>query len=308
MPALSPDQVAAAIQFDNEHALDVLADFRAVLHVQGPLNEYDPALVELIAQKQQSKNLVVDGKVGQRSRELLSALQQALPANALWPASDATEQAKGEHYRALCAKLGLETSLERPLLLALRGVQLRGAETHPIVSFPTYDDAFALLVLSEGVVHTREFAGATHPYQTTTNAAGTPDVNADGLRDVGTIKPGHYLLKRQDGKPPGHPSLHLVKLNGSDGIPTWRDTNHDGKIAGVELAQSLLATEVLLHPGFTTLQKGKTTPYSSIGCQTARVEDVQAVAEHAVVDYLLVDARAALVTLGAASAPGLAVS
>ena len=105
------------------------------------------------------------------------------------------------------------------------------------------------------------------------------------------------MLRRQEHKPPGHPSLHLVKLDNADGIPTWRDTNHDGKISGPELDPPLFATEVLLHPGFTTNQNGKSVPYSSIGCQTAKLEDVQAVAEHALVDYLLVDARGALAKL-----------
>jgi hypothetical protein len=190
--------------------------------------------------------------------------------------------------------------MERPLLLAFRGVELRGAETHPILSMPNYDDAFVLLTLVNGVMGAREFAGATHPYQRSTDAPGTPDVDGDGLRDVGTIKPGHYLLRRQQ-KPPGHPSLHLVKLDGKDGIPTWRDTDHSGQITAADSSALLFATEVLLHPGFTSNQLGKATIYSSIGCQTAKVEDVQAVAEHPLVDYILLDARRAIVALNAAS-------
>ncbi|HEY0463188.1 MAG TPA: hypothetical protein VGC79_03220 [Polyangiaceae bacterium] len=296
MPLLSPIQVAAAIKFDNQRALDVLSDFRSALKVEGP-DEYDATLVESIAKKQAEQALTIDGKVGQRTRELLSALQIALPARALWPADAANEAAKAAHYRALCAKLGFETTLARPLLLALRGVELRGNQTHPVLSVPRYDDAFVLLTRVDSTIGTREFVGATHPYQRSTNAAGTPDVNSDGLRDVGTIKPGSYLLRRQEHKPPGHPSLQLVKLDGKDGIPTFRDTNHDGTISGPEFEPPLLATEVLLHPGFSTNQNGKSVPYSSIGCQTAKVEDVQAVAEHALVDYLLVDARVALTKL-----------
>jgi len=296
MPLLKPIQVTAAVKFNNERALDVLSDFQSVLKLSPDSTEYDATLVESIAKKQADRSLTADGKVGQRTRELLSELQAALPADALWPAESADGEAKAVHYRELCKKLGFETTLARPLLLALRGVELRGTETHPVLSQPKYDDAFVLLTNVDSVVDAHEFMGATHPYQAFTGATGTPDVNKDGLRDVGTIKPGLYLLRRQD-KPPGHPSLHLVKLDGKDGIPTWRDTNHDGKISGPELEPSLLATEVLLHPGFTSLQKGKTAPYSSIGCQTAKVEDVQAVAKHALVDYLLVDARAALTQL-----------
>lgn len=296
MPLLNPAKVVAAIEFNNKQALDVLGDLCAVLKVESPPSDYDEAVVQLIAEKQQARGLVVDGKVGQRSRELLSELQQALSAAVLWPASDASTDAKAEHYRRLCAKLGCPTTLERPLLVAFRGVELRGAETHPVLSTRKYDDAFALLALRNGVAEVREFAGATHPYQSTTNASGTPDVDGDGLRDVGTIKPGRYLLKRQQ-KPPGHPSLHLVKLDEKDGIPTWRDTDHNGQITAADSSAFLLATEVLLHPGFTSTQLGKTTAYSSIGCQTARVEDVQAVAEHAIVDYVLLDARNAIVEL-----------
>jgi hypothetical protein len=308
MPALNASRVAAAIEFNNEHALEVLESLCSVLKVQSPQRQYDAALVQLIAEKQGASGLEVDGKVGQHTRELLSTLQPPLPAGVLWPAPELTDVAKAEHYRAVCANLGFETNLQRPLLVAFRGVELRGAETHPVKTLRKYDDAFVLLALVEGAARAREFVGATHPYQTTTSAQGTPDVNNDGARDVGTIKPGHYLLKRQ-AKPPGHPpSLHLVKLDGKEGIPTWRDVNHDGKIAGAELEPSLLATEVLLHPGFTSLQKGKAIPYSSIGCQTAKVEDVQAVAEHALVDYLLVDARAAILTLGAVATPATLIS
>jgi hypothetical protein len=297
MPALSASRVAAAIAFNNEHALEVLESLCSALKVQSPPGQYDAALVQLIAEQQGANGLAVDGKVGQRTRELLSTLQPPLPAEVLWPAPELTDPAKAEHYRAICAKLGFETALNRPLLVAFRGVELRGAETHPVISSRKYDDAFVLLALVDGTARAREFVGATHPYQATTTAQGTPDVNSDGARDVGTIKPGRFLLKRQE-KPPGHPpSLHLVKLDGKDGIPTWRDVNHDGKIAGSELDPSLFATEVLLHPGFTSLQKGKAVPYSSIGCQTAKIEDVQAVAEHGLADYLLVDARAAILTL-----------
>lgn len=308
MPALSASRVAAAIEFNNEHALEVLESLCSALKVQSPPRQYDAALVQLVAEKQGARGLEIDGKVGQRTRELLSTLQPPLPAGVLWPSPELTDVSKAEHYRAVCAKLGFETELARPLLVAFRGVELRGAETHPVLSSRKYDDAFVLLALVEGAARAREFVGATHPYQSTTTAQGTPDVNNDGARDVGTIRPGHYLLKRQE-KPPGHPpSLHLVKLDGKDGIPTWRDLNHDGKIAGSELDPSLFATEVLLHPGFTSLQKGKAVPFSSIGCQTAKVEDVQAVAEHRLVDYLLVDARAAILTLGAVATPAALIS
>ncbi len=292
-------RAAAAVTYNNQHAVDVLTDFRSTLNVPGSSTTYDAQLVGKIAQAQAEAKLSVDGKVGQRTRELLSSLQQSLPADSLWPAVDADPEAKGAHYLDLLLKLGVDASLERPLLLALRGVELHGSKTHAVLSQAKYDDAFVLLTRADSTLTVREFNGATHPYQSKTGSTGTPDVNHDGVPDVGTIKPGRYLLKRQT-KPAGHPSLHLVKLDGKEGIPTWRDTNQDGKVSGPELdaPDSQLATEVLLHPGFTTKQpSGKL--YSSIGCQTARVEDVQAVAEEPLVDYVLVDARAALVTLGA---------
>jgi hypothetical protein len=299
MSTVAPAIIDAAIKFNDLRARDVLSDFRAALKVPGDAEHYDAALVERIVEEQAKAKLSADGKVGQHTRELLSSLQQALDASSLWPAPSASEAEKAEHYRGLLQKLQVDTALKRPLLAAFRGVALRGSGTHAVLSQAKYDDAFVLLVPVEGSVKVREFEGATHPYQRVTSLAAAPDVNKDGEADVGTIKPGSYLLRRQT-KPAGHPSLHLVKLDGKDGIPTWRDTNHDGKISGPELDASLnqLATEVLLHPGFTSQLRSGNRNYSSIGCQTARVEDVQAVADHEQVDYALIDARAALQALG----------
>lgn len=302
MSRLNDDQRKAALVFDNAKALDVLADARQVLNVPGSATAYDDALVEAVAELQAQQGLAIDGQIGPRTRQLLSRKLPELDASMLWPPAGANDEQKFAHYKSLCERLDQPLISGRPLLLAYRGVALRAGATHPLINHQEYDDSFVLLSQQNGVATVREFAGATHPYQTFTSAA--PDANHDGTPDVGTIRPGRYVLERRD-QDPKHPVLLVKRTATDDRIPTWRDLNHDGFISDNEKAASAahtsgaqaaadigdFSTAVLMHPGFTTMQaNGK--PFSSIGCQTARVEDVHAVAASAPsLDYLLLDGR-----------------
>jgi hypothetical protein len=174
------------------------------------------------------------------------------------------------------------------------------------VSRPAYDDAFVLLADGPTGPVVREFKGATHPYQRNTRA--TVDVDHDGTPDVGTIRPGRYLMTRIQTDPP---KLWIRTSATDPRVPTWRDTNHDGAVtdaerdaseartAGPQVGTDVgdFATEVLLHPGFDCVgPSGKA--FSSIGCQTAHVSDVAAVARFVELDYLLVDAATLLAAAG----------
>lgn len=52
MRASSASRIAAAIAFNNQHALEALASLCSVLKVQSPPGQYDAALVQLFAEKQ----------------------------------------------------------------------------------------------------------------------------------------------------------------------------------------------------------------------------------------------------------------
>ncbi len=306
---MNETQRQEAVAFDSRQALDVLGDVRTVLGVPGATNSYDGMLVEAIAELQAQQGLKIDGKIGPRTRELLSRKLPEVDASMLWPPSDADDAQKNLHYRSICERLGETVPTNRPLLLAYRGVALRAFTTHPVVSHPEYDDGFILLQIVGGAPRVKEFAGATHPYQRNTGAA--PDTNLDGTPDVGTIRPGRYLLERLPSDA-DHPKLWVKRTPKDARIPTWRDTNQDGtisakesevsegKTSGPQAAPGVgdFSTEVLLHPGFTAKQTNG-RPYSSIGCQTARLEDVRDVADCVSLDYLLIDGRRAALKVAA---------
>jgi hypothetical protein len=109
------------------------------------------------------------------------------------------------------------------------------------------------------------------------------------------------------------PIFKLLTLQGRAEIPVYRDTNHDARIDEVEKRASetatrgeqvlpgigAYATEILLHPGYDTLQVQKRDPFSSIGCQTAPIEALrQVLAAGRTLDYVLADAIDLSPTLG----------
>jgi hypothetical protein len=201
------------------------------------------------------------------------------------------------HWATLCARLGYQLP-KRALLIGIRGLMLGASELHPVVSSPRYDDTFVLLWRDEtGQPFVKEFAGATHAYQKLSKAA--PDADHDGTPDVGTIRPGLYCMETLQLSPP---KLWIKRTPTDPRVPTARDTDHDGVVSQAETDASIertsgpqvdaklgdYALEVLMHPGFTSMTE-KGTPFSSIGCQTAHVDDVRTVAERGKLDYLLVD-------------------
>ncbi|MCB9655440.1 MAG: peptidoglycan-binding protein [Deltaproteobacteria bacterium] len=122
-----------------------------------------------------------------------------------------------------------------------------------------YDDQFIVL-LPSGRVH--RFAGATHPSQTRSDQA--PDVNGDGVGDVGIIRPGNYQA-RPNGTHARAASYRVSTIGRSGLIPGWRDTNHDGTYDSSEVARSERRgdnmTGILFH-------QGNSSAPASIGCLT----------------------------------------
>jgi hypothetical protein len=116
------------------------------------------------------------------------------------------------------------------------------------------------------------------------------------------VRPGQYVLEVVGGDPP---IFKVLTQQGKGEIPVYRDTNHNARIddpekRAAEIATrgeqvlpgiGAFATEILLHPGYDTLQAKKRDPFSSIGCQTAPVAALQQVlAAGRTIDYVLIDA------------------
>jgi len=175
-------------------------------------------------------------------------------ARILWP-SDTTDSRIWWGW--LAGRFGCDPALDRPFLLCLRGVVPFAAETHPMRSVAAYDDTGILLYRGGE----RVFKMSSHAHQV--NSKSSPDVDGDGLGDVGTIKPGRYLARDLNtGK---YPTFLVTMPDGDGHLPCWRDTNHDGVISHEELAKAYTATQILIHGG---LDDPPDSPHHfSIGCQ-----------------------------------------
>jgi hypothetical protein len=205
-----------------------------------------------------------------------------MDARSLWPSGSVSPL---NHWGHLAGKLGASPALERPFLIGLRGVFLWGTETHDTRHTQAYDDAFVLLT-SAGAP--RVFKGSTHAYQLHSKLS--PDVNGDGVGDVGTIDPGRYLLTYGTTDAAGCPTFVLKLPNGSGVIPCTRDTDHDGR---PEADRHYTATAILMHSGFDAPPGAEHR--SSIGCQTCSADYLRLMLQAGkVIDYALVNATTAI--------------
>jgi len=291
MAVLDAIQIKAAIDYDNQHATDMLERLNA--HFGLPDSEgFTEGLVKAISDFQTELGLDDDAKIGKDTRPVLDELVSPA-AGALWPAREASVQQRHAHYASLCRRWGHELSSERATLIGLRGVGLFASRTHYTVSARIYDDTFVLLT-NDGDV--KEFAGATHPFQTDSSAS--PDFDGDRRGDVGMIRPGLYHCEPTHHHRTGHPALLVKTIDGSTHIPAYRDLNHDGIFTPEEMRHSTTpppssnsnrqvdnaigayATDILFHPGDPS--------YSSIGCQTADSANIKLLHGKAPLDYLLI--------------------
>lgn len=247
----------------------------------------------------------MDGKLGGRTRELLDSYYKSVDsgevdASGLWPPDGASVEQQFEHWAALARLFGHAVRNDEPVLIGLRGVMELADATHESRSINSYDDTFVLLVQSSDGVGVRTFAGATHAYQGSSGLS--PNADNRGGGDVGSIRPTHdgqaYTLE-QRGDYHGRTSLGVgsdPREWGMQNTPGWwalgnvpmhRDTNHDRELSAAERRASETRTRgeqvapgmgdygtvVWFHPGFTE-QTDSGRPFASIGCLTARLEDV----------------------------------
>jgi hypothetical protein len=190
-------------------------------------------------------------------------------------------------YEAIASDAGVALGVG-PIVIGLRGVARDGSyhDTHSTASF---DDVIAVLPPSGSVI---ELAAATHPWFTTSEMS--PDVDGDGHRDVGMIRPGRY---RAESRPPsrdiaGQPTFHIVTVAGSDKLPGWRDTNHDGTFDDTERATSEARGDTL---GAVLFHQGGAGAPAAIGCQVFSATSIKSFVtavggRSATLDYVLVDA------------------
>jgi hypothetical protein len=243
---------------------------------------------------------------------------KTVPCDALWPSGDRAE--KLLHWGFIAGKLGAEPKLARPFLIGIRGAAPLAQTTHQAVHRAKYDDTFVLLCEGDEPVI---FPGATHAYQIESGLS--PDADGDGRKDVGSIRPGRYLLADKGIQP--HPIFVLTLPDGKTGnIPAYRDTDHDGVISereeelsrqarpggkGAQVnSDGYFATAVLLHTGFDAPPSAQHR--SSIACQTCSLEWLKLLRTKAApsggkIDYVLANA-AALVPLAKERTASLPVS
>jgi hypothetical protein len=194
-----------------------------------------------------------------------------IPCKALWPpASDPIEAIL--HWDWIAGKMGASYPLPRPFLLALRGVRPLASETHDLVHSAGYDDTGLLFVHGEKAVM---FPMATHAFQARSKLS--PDVNRDGLGDVGSVRPGQYLMTNlRNGE---EIIFHVTMPDGSPRLPCHRDFNGDRFLSEEEIGQSeelrsgaqvgddgTWADSILVHGGLDAAPGAKHR--FSIGCFT----------------------------------------
>jgi hypothetical protein len=174
-------------------------------------------------------------------------------------------------------------------VVSLRGFSVERTR-HEVRSERVWNELFVILTTDGRAVL---LSGSTHPWEAASKSA--PDANADGVPDVGMVRPGEYLARgrgtaRLTG---GLPAYEVMSTAGSGFIPSYRDTNHDGTFDSQEVARSKergdRMSSVLFH------RSGGGGAPAAIGCQVfdeaAMGEVVAAVGgASARFNYLLVDA------------------
>jgi len=148
-----------------------------------------------------------------------------------------------------------------------------------------FDDTFAILTPDHRVL---ELAGSTHPWESSSTQS--PDVDGDGIGDVGMLRPGEYrVVPRASAQNILGIATYHVTLAGDDRVPGWRDTDHDGVISDDERAASEARGDTLGAILFHA--EGPGGP-QAIGCQVfAPATQQQLVARIGAktFDYVLVD-------------------
>jgi hypothetical protein len=272
----------------------------------------------------------VDGMVGSATLTLLESYYSTRSAgevdtSSLWPSASATVDDQFDHFARMVSLFGHDITEGEPFLIGIRGVLEFSDVSHEQQSINAYDDTFVLLLRTREGKGVWTFAGATHAYQAASGLS--PNADGRGRGDVGSVRPTHggesYMLE-QRGDYHGRTSMGLRSEPtewGADQapggwalghVPMHRDTNHDRSMSAGEQTASEgrttraggghdrdrqiyngvgdYGTVVWMHPGFTE-SKANGSPFASIGCLTAREEDlinIDAVSQQADSDIRLV--------------------
>jgi hypothetical protein len=195
----------------------------------------------------------------------------------------------GDEWTELARRSGLVRTKGRGIVIGVRGRSLDGT-LHEVTSQHAFDDLAVVLPADGGPSVFLE--ASTHPFERE-GVAGVPDVDQDGARDVGMIRPGRYLAKGRGARlTGGHPAFDVTTPEGSGALPGIRDTNHDGVFSAEEDDASTRRgdriTAILFHRA-----DGGAPP--AVGCQVFSPEGIDRLTElvggrAATFDYLLVEA------------------
>ena len=193
-------------------------------------------------------------------------------------------------YATYAAFANITPDVGAVTVLGLRGLSTHG-EQHPTKFAHAFDDTIVVFAADGETV--LRFPASTHPFENK-GVAGVPDVDGDGVEDVGMIEPGEYTVTWRDRLIAGQPSF-VVTRDGNGKLPGWRDTNHDGILSDAEMAASVKRkdglTDILFHEG-----EGTAPP--AVGCQVFPASAIADFARaaggaHSSFRYVLVDASTA---------------
>jgi hypothetical protein len=174
-------------------------------------------------------------------------------------------------------------------VIGIRGLTIDGV-VHETTSVRAYDDLFVVLTQDRRVLL---LAGSTHPFETRMpTGSGVPDVDGDGVPDVGMIAAGTYLaVGRGAARLTAGLPAYDVRQGNTGALPGFRDTDHDGTFSDAERALSLnkghTLTSVLFH------HAGEGAP-RVVGCQVLAPEDMSRLTagvggEGASFEYVLIE-------------------
>lgn len=192
--------------------------------------------------------------------------------------------ANTDTYEAPRVKLSAEYQRERAWAEA-RGVTITPGRVTVVAKrrggdarSSRYEDEL-LVFMKDGTL--ARFSGTTKPAQAPREGSRlVPDVNGDGKKDLGLMRPGHYLAvgPHTFGGQIGYPRpAFRVLHNGRDSVPAWRDTDTDGDLSfspeekraserrGDRLG--LVRIHVGFDPGGTVVAGQRWSGPWSVGCQ-----------------------------------------
>jgi hypothetical protein len=186
----------------------------------------------------------------------VAAVPQGGPQQGLLAPSNWSQAQQYQYYSNLVTQNGGTMNPNGATVLGIRGQSVDG-QVHPDTFSKSYNDSFVVMQ-PNGTFQV--LSGATHPGQAYSSMS--PGGN------VGELQPGNYRVDPH-GPHAGNSSYQVLNQNGTDGLPTARDFNHNGQIDANEANRPAVPlTGVLFH-------QGNANSPSSIGCQTLSPQNMQ---------------------------------